>query len=572
MSQLDTYYRALTDYRKVTLEKKDCARQRKNIQQADPDNDLIEVVRTKCIINNDWIDAIEKGLVPLEKALKEERQFITTNGEVVPIEKVKHVSRDSVEHLAKHSNLLTHVTEGEDLIPDQIYTVERLSDYSVYENRFLYMLLCYLRDFIAYRYDKILDLTNTYSGKLAIKKTVLSQSGRMTIELNLDEKHRGDEYLKAHNPAKEQLDRIDLLLKSVTLFLSTPLMKLVSQAPLLKPPIVETNVLKMDINFKGAMELYYFIAAYEGDGFTIEQEVKRITPFDENVGDEFAEVVALSSFLTYRYGMGISDDLKANYEQEERERAQREEQAHIEQLERLKKRIKESGESPEEYMLLLEQRIRELGKECEEISAAQSEIAGLNGEIKSLNDKNEQLIGTIENLHKQVQDIQADYSSQLSELARQHQEEIERLNGEHEQALHQAEENFESQRQSLNDEIDLLNQKITDERNACEQEKSQLKIDKNNAVQKMQETEQKYSQLERQKLLLNAQLNALKQERGLIKSEDEYTSEESFEEIEKQYEVFKQFFNERWKATKKRIRKEVLKPSKQSGNRDGQAH
>ena len=55
-------------------------------------------------------------------------------------EKVKNVSKDSVAHLARHSNLITRYEEGEDIIPDRLYTVERLSDYAVYENRFLYML------------------------------------------------------------------------------------------------------------------------------------------------------------------------------------------------------------------------------------------------------------------------------------------------------------------------------------------------------------------------------------------------------------------------------------------------
>jgi hypothetical protein len=607
---------------------------------------LIEVVKTNCIINNDWIDEIEKGLTPIEKAINEERQFITTNGEVVPIEKVKHVSRDSVEHLAKHSNLLTRVTEGEDLIPDQLYTVERLSDYSVYENRFLYMLLCYLRDFISYRYDKILDLMNTYSGKMVMKKTVLTQSGKTVFEIKLDEKRRNDEYLKAHNPAKEQLDRIDLLLKSVMVFLSSPLMKLVSQAPMLKPPIVETNVLKMDLNFKGAMELYYFVVAYEGDGFTIEQEVKKLSPFGEVEGDEFAEVAALSSFLTYEYGLGIASDLKANYEAEEKARAQREEQLHLEQLERLRKRIKESGESPEEYMLQLEQRNRKLEKTSAQLVAAQAqieklneEIAKLNEEIASLNKNIEELNATIEDLHqqmiemeeaykKQIEDLKDEYENKIAELNEQHAqeiarlneehqaeitklyeehskeisrlnaehaEEVARLNEEHEQAINdlnaqheqtianlnseheqaiaslnaehesemqRAEEKFGQERDALNGEIASLNQKLADDSAAYEERIASGDRATADALSKLDDAERRYRDMENQKLLLDAKLNTLKHEHGLFKNGEEFTSQESFEEIERQYAVFKAFFNDQWKATKKRIRKEVLSSNK----------
>ena len=145
MNYLDTLYRALIDYRKNTFDNKECKAHRAAVIRSDNENDKIEVTRQNCIVEEDWIEAIEHGLEFIEKAIKEERQFIRSNGEVIPIEKVKRVSKDSVEHLARHSNYFTREQEeGQDLIPDQLYTVERLSDYAVYENRFLYMLLNYL--------------------------------------------------------------------------------------------------------------------------------------------------------------------------------------------------------------------------------------------------------------------------------------------------------------------------------------------------------------------------------------------------------------------------------------------
>ena len=165
MDQLDTLYRAFTGYRKETLECHDLEVERNSISRADADDDKLEVTRTICTIEDDWIEEIEKGLVWVEKAIAEERQFIRTNGEIVPIEKVKRVGKESVEHLAKHSNMITRKPEeGKTLIPDELYTVERLSDFAVYENRFLYMMLTYLRDFISLRYDKIVELSTTYNG------------------------------------------------------------------------------------------------------------------------------------------------------------------------------------------------------------------------------------------------------------------------------------------------------------------------------------------------------------------------------------------------------------------------
>ena len=185
MDHLDVYYRALREYRVFTRDSRECKAHRRAISQANTENDKIVITRNICIVDEDWIIAIEKGLVFVEKAIKEERQFIYSNGEVVPIEKVKHVSKDSVQHLAKHSNLITKEQTGEDIIPDQIYSVERLNDYAVYENRFLYMLLCYLRDFITIRYDKILELSNKYDGLLRVDKEIVLPKQRITYSVNL---------------------------------------------------------------------------------------------------------------------------------------------------------------------------------------------------------------------------------------------------------------------------------------------------------------------------------------------------------------------------------------------------
>ena len=105
MSLLDIYYRAFKGYRKQTADNTGCEKDRRVLAESNPDGDRLQSTKYLCKIEEDWIKAIEEGLVFVEKAVAEERQFIRTNGEVVPIEKVKKISKDSVEHLAKHSDL-----------------------------------------------------------------------------------------------------------------------------------------------------------------------------------------------------------------------------------------------------------------------------------------------------------------------------------------------------------------------------------------------------------------------------------------------------------------------------------
>ena len=94
MNQLDVYYRALLNYRKLTTANHDCTAMRSAIASADAEKDKIVIKRAFCTIESDWVEAIENGLIHIEKAIKQERQFIRSNGEVVPIEKVKRVSKE----------------------------------------------------------------------------------------------------------------------------------------------------------------------------------------------------------------------------------------------------------------------------------------------------------------------------------------------------------------------------------------------------------------------------------------------------------------------------------------------
>ena len=594
MSLLDTFYRAFTDYRKTTREDRECIKLRRMFARVNAENDKITVIKTICNIEEDWVEAIEKGLVHIGKAIEEDRQFIRSNGEVVPIEKVKNVSRESVEHLARHSNLLTRVTEGEDLIPDQLYTVERLSDYAVYENRFLYMLLCYLRDFISFRYDKILTLANTYSGSLKMKKFADFDGRKTSYEVNFDEEILNDPFLSENNPAKEMIDRIDDILKNVMLYLSTPLMEFVSKYPMLKPPVTETNVLKMNKNFRGAMQLYYFITAYDKDGYTIERVTKTLNPLKDETADEFAENIALCSFLTYEHGMELESLLKDRYREEEAKRRALEEKQFLEKLENLKRRVKESGQSMEEYMLLLEQRNRSLEYDSAQLKTAEAEIEKLGVKVKTLEENlsaatlaaeeaKRALADQAEEHAKEVEGLKAAHNLAMSELRANHElekaelnrvnaEKIASLSAECEQKISAVNAECEEKISALNTEheekIAAINEEFAaksasyEERLAASAEENRLAAAANKEMASRVET------LGEELTLTTAKYNAVRRQHGLFTSEDDFTSNKKFDEIERQYKAFKIFLREEWRKAKKRIRKEVFAEAKKASSAD----
>ena len=636
MNQLDVLYRALTEYRKNTKDDRECVVQRNAISSANAQGDLVEIVRNTCHIEQDWIEAIEKGLEYVEKCIKEERQFIRSNGEVEPIEKVKRVSQASVEHLAKHSDLLTREPEeGKDVIPDSLYVVERLSDFAVYENRFLYMLLCYLRDFISLRYERIVEVTNTYTGKLSMNKVVIETNRRIEYQVQLFEEKKNDEYLRNHNDAQETIERILLIYKSVVHFLSTPLMNEVSKAPMLKPPVTRTNVLRMNKNFRQALALYEYVTAYDKDGYEIITNKKSLSPFVGVVADEIAETVELSSFLTYEHGLGISNYFKQNWQREEHKRKQEEQDKLVEQLNNIRKHLKDGGVSPEEYILLLEKRIKDLEQNQEDIASAyatvdeltkeneklafklkttRERVNFLEDEVVRLNLKYEEDMKAEKLRHEEeVKALTEGYETQIDNINKTHAEEVERINTEHTEEVERINSEYQEKIETLNTEhaeeikkinaeheskLESVHADYTAKINALEEKHKQEVEEINTATQKMKEdlereiTDRNYiiakermdhteeiekhekihqddlntikeinSKCERisdEKTLAEGRLQAMRSEYGLIKPDEDFSSEAKTDELEHQYLVFKKFFKNEWKKTKKIIKKNAF--------------
>ena len=604
MSRIDIYYRAFKDFRKVTVNSQNCIKDRKRLATSNTEQDRLQSTKYLCTIEEDWIAAIEEGLVYVEKAVAEERQFIRTNGEVVPIEKVKKISKDSVEHLAKHSDMITHVPEEETdlLIPDELYMVEKLSDYAVYENRFLYMMLCYIRNFIEYRLEKIEDLRRTYIGDAYINKKVETGKRTITIETKLHDERHDNPFPIADETSAALVQRIEDCRQIIDALLKTDLMTQVAKTPMIKPPIVKTNVLKMNNNFKRALALYDYIASYKGLGYTYEEVDYNFAPYTEKVADEIAEAANLMVFLSYKVGNDIEGELERRYNEEERRRKEKEHQKLVQRIKKLKKRALESNKTLEEYMLLLEERNRQLEKDSEELAHVRLEIENLNRQIDEINaekaELNRQMDGLKDELEQKEREIaelnqkyiedmaaaKAEYESNISRLTEEkeaqeaelkaqfademaqvidaHQAEVDELNGEIDELNAKYEEaanEFNAKNEEINRkiaEMETIEQRFADQYAAKEQELDARLEEKLKA--ETAKCRKEVIAAKEETALIRGELDGMRAERGLITPSTEYATRERFLELEAAYMAFYKFFRAQWDITKKEIRKTVM--------------
>ncbi len=555
----DLYYRGFTQYVKQLEKEKDAIKLRRIIKSSNLENDKLQTVRLVCNIDEEWVKNIEEGLVYVEKAIREERQFIRVEGEVVPIEKAKHTSKTTVEHLAKHSNFITHLPEkpGDDLVPDKLYIVEKESDYAVYENRFLFMMLTYLKDFLAIRLNRIRDKMTTYHGKYIMNKDISLADRKLHYEINLSDEIKDDPILLEKYKSIKIIDRIDMQYHLVLALLDMPLMQQVSKAPMLKPPIIKTNTLKMNTNFKTSLALYDYIAAYNQPGYSFEEETVELAPLTDDVSEDYANAIALNAFLTYKNTNGISKELKAKALEYENLAREEESKKHLEQLQRLRRHMRESNQDFEEYLIILENYNRELEKqtntipnlkkvieelnqelnrEQEEIKSLRNNVETLENEITSkvneimfLTEKGASDLLVMEQLHrKQVEELIASHEAEIERLKAEHAAEIERLNAEHAAEIENINNEHVSEvegiKNAYEEKIVIINNEALEEKQRAIEEATTDLLDK---IQKNDEKHQKeVDSLNNELLEINNTLNRKKKEyQASLKEKDDKVSQ-----------------------------------------------
>lgn len=574
------------------------------LNDVDTESEYFSATKFVCLIKEDWIIEIEQCIPFIEKAIAEERQFIRVDGETIPIEKVKKVSHDSVRHLAKHSEMLTHVPEDpkDDIIPDKLYITEKETDYAVYENRFLYMLLDYMEKFISLRLNDIEKTHSKYIGKLQLNKKVENKNRIFSIDIHMDDIVNNNPFSAADEKCIQTINRIQDCLQVVNSFLKTPLMSEVSKTPMIRLPITKTNVLKMNNNFKHAVALFEYLSTYEGQGYEVEEVTKEFKPINEDLKSELSSIIRLLQFSSYEYGNDISKLLLNHYKAEELRLKQEESKRLQDRIAKMKKTARESNKTMEEYMILLEERNQQLLKDSEELIRANNEILllneridGLNHDIENLNEKVNELNDVIESKNKEIAALNQQHKEELEVLNQQHEDEITELNDAHLEEIDELNDEFQEQLNDTiaeyEDKIDTINAEIENKikvayanilkeleeyKNAyaaLQESNSSLEQAHQEAVfsyeEKQKEIETNYNiiktelecenkRLKEEYIFYKGELDAIRYKEGKLTPSNEFSSRDRFLELEEEMKAFYDFFEKQWKLTKKQIRKEIL--------------
>ena len=227
-------------------------------------------------------------------------------------------------------------------------------------------------------------------------------------------------------------------------------------------------------------------------------------------------------------------------------------------IQEMKKRLEETGESPEAYMLMLEERNRELESSTRKLTERNTKM---KASIEQYERTQEMLTATVQELQLREQERIAEvramveaHATELEQLLSSHKQELDELNTRHTEERDRLVEAHTARVNSLTESYET---RIAEDRETYREEKEELTAQITELTATCEENADRI-------LGLQARIHAWQHHKG-EPTEEDVTSKAYFKQLEKEQAWFEKMFEGTWKDTKKRIRKDLLwtKPEKE---------
>ncbi|MCQ2409650.1 MAG: DUF2357 domain-containing protein [Clostridia bacterium] len=249
-------------------------------------------------ISLDWIATIEDVLPNLDTIVRNPRKFIVQEEDIVDVALAKSISTESIKFLAQHTNMISKVDKDGSVTPSKILNISKEESFEIYENRFIYTLLLKLKDFVTMRYDKIKKATATQDVlELDLESKYSLPSKKVTMRTEYFAQLSFDEVMRLDPETLTKVERVAKIDRIITDFLSSSFAKSMRNSAPVRPPIMRTNVILKEPNFKKALTLWQFVETYNVTaGFSTSDEVEDYE-IEKDSKDRLRELVTLNTMI-----------------------------------------------------------------------------------------------------------------------------------------------------------------------------------------------------------------------------------------------------------------------------------
>lgn len=248
-----------------------------------------------------WVDRIEQTLEYLDAIIRTPKRFLAQEEEIVPVEKAKKISMETIKHLSQHTNLIQEVTEDGRVTPSSVLNVYKEETFDIYENRFINSLLSNLYIFVQRRKKE------TEEGGFSKCERQLQFNSETTVntdKINITLSMNTKSYEDSHGSNSQGLtyqERIEKIIFIISDYMKTPLIQSLRGAIPVRSPIRKTNTILKNPNFQKALELWEYIERFDHKD---RKERKENYVIDSD--SEVQKKLVLASYVNYNIISAIS--------------------------------------------------------------------------------------------------------------------------------------------------------------------------------------------------------------------------------------------------------------------------
>lgn len=220
-------------------------------------------------IDEEWVAAVEEAMPSMHYVITHPRKFIEEDREVVNVAMARNITTESIRHLLQHSDLIDQYKEDGTVIPNRILNVYKEESLNIYENRFICTLVAELQYFVNKRFNMIFEASKDEVGTFfELKSRVDNYTEVVEYNLSVSIKEKQTDM----NNETENADifaRIIKVHQQINMLAATEFISMMRRYPAVSHPIVKTNAIGKNKDYKACHKLWNFIHSYNRVGYKV---------------------------------------------------------------------------------------------------------------------------------------------------------------------------------------------------------------------------------------------------------------------------------------------------------------
>ena len=270
-------------------------KQAKNFIGRTKDNIKVKTKINQVVRDLSWVEKLEETIPYIDDVVRNPRSFIIYEEKILPVEKTKRVTKESIKHLAQNTSLIQSVDDDGNVQPLKLLNVFKEETIDLYENRFVYSLLVNVKSFLN---DQLIimedDITSKYEKTLIYNSETDYKGDNTTLDLKLKTSYSASTTERLKEEDTNQ--RIRNLSEIFDDYIGSVFAKEMFGSVPVRSPLRKTNAILKDNNLKMLVSLWEFLESYNK-----EEAVKKIESDKEDDTLDLNDKLKLTTYLDYYF-------------------------------------------------------------------------------------------------------------------------------------------------------------------------------------------------------------------------------------------------------------------------------